>query len=506
MTAKLRVFLCVLVAAAVTTLASAAMAVTCTVNGTVAVEPLDGFYCDTSAVSNCAGWYETNLDSARGASAKRMQYMRIEVWQGANFLGKTHTTSNGTYSIAVTLPGGSCTGQQVSVQHWMERIHESDLNASTKRYRFSIVAYELGKPDSQMLSVWKPTTTHSLTGASTSVTVTFAANPASLWSRVANMYYTANSAITQVAGWSTLLAGHFANTSGGNNGIFRVIYGPDFAGGGGSMNPWDWAVVLGYETYNRGMVLRHEIGHAVREALHNRVCQFMGCSTYNYNYAPGYGIESCEYGSAAFNEGLASFFGVRSVTSADTNVWDCTCADNANQDVCSELSNATLGGDGVILNCAGGGSFIPVGDRWVSGSAWCKRVRQSQGCSGCAQDGNGYCVASGIYGWRNVVQVNRFMWDLIDTSSDGGYDDTDLTISSLVTAMQGMPASYGTDGSCRESERSSVSQCNPTADGDPVTAGSGSRDAYNTRDIAELVGGDMSGETAVNCVNWATDN
>lgn len=504
---SIRFYACILTVAAITSTASVASAVTCTIGGKVAVEPLDGYYCDTSAVSNCTGWREVDLDSARGASAKPLRYMRIEIWQGATYLAKTHTASNGTYNISFTLPGSTCTGQKVTVQHWMERIHESDFNVFPPRYRFSITAYDETLPESQMLGIWRINYNLTLTGSTTALSVTFPANT-TLQSRLANLYYTANSAITEVSTWTTRISGHFASKSGSNNGIFRLIYGPDNHGVGGGTNALDWAVVMQYDVYNRGMTTRHEIGHAVREALHNRVCQFMGCSSYLLNDLTlrNYFLDSCEYGSAAFNEGLANFFAMRSVTLNDTNVWHCTCADDANQDICSELSNGAVTGDGYIRCGAPYKDFVAIGDRWITSSGWCKKVKENLGCAGCSQDPNGYCTYSGLYGWRNVVQVARFLWDLIDTSTDGGYDTIDYTIGGFVTAMQGMSTGYGVDGSCRESERASVNDCNPVTNGDPVTGGTGSRDAYNIRDICDLLPENESWVQSINCVSFATDN
>ncbi|MBI3202782.1 MAG: hypothetical protein HYZ29_14685 [Myxococcales bacterium] len=491
----------------VITAAAPAAAATCTITGTVAVEPLDGYYCDTTFGNNCSGWKVVDLDAARGAAAKRLPYMRMEAWQGSNYLGKTHTSSTGTYSITFAVPGSTCAGQSVTMQHWMERIHEADLNASTKRYRFAVVAYDpaLGPNNtSQMLNRWKVLVPVSLTGANTSLTVTFAAN-SSLGSRLANMYFTVNSAITDIVTWTSRLDGHFSHASGGADGILRVIYGPDWAGGGGNATA-DWGLLMQYDTYNRGSVTRHELGHLVREALHDRACSLDRCSTYNLYSAGSYDADSCEYGSAAFNEGIASFFGIRSATTHDTNVWDCRCRDNGNQGICSQTSNNLTTPD-KVQDCTGGG-FVGVGDRWIVSSETCKRLSPTNGCSGCPTGADGFCIPlySALAGWRNVVQVMRFMWDLIDTSSDGGWDNVDYTAGSLVTAMQSMPTGFGEDGSCREPEHPPAQDCNPAVDGSPVSGGTGSRDAYNPRDISDLLPEDLANVMDINCVGFATDN
>lgn len=486
----------------------AAGAATCTINGTVAVEPLDGYYCDTTFGNNCSGWKVVDLDIARGAAAKRLPYMRIEVWQGSTFLGKTHASSTGAYSITFTVPQSFCSLASVTVQHWMERIHEADLNASTKRYRFAITAFVPGNPppEDQMVNRYIVPVSVPLTGTTTTLGVTFPANT-SLSSRLANLYFTVNSAISDIVTWTSRLDGHFRHTSGAANGIFRVVYGPEWGGGGGNFMD-GWGILLGYDTYNRGSLVRHELGHGVREALHDRKCGFSGCSSYNYYFVGGYGSDSCEYGSAAFNEGIASFFGIRSATTHDTNVWDCRCRDNNNQGICSQMSNNLTTPDRVQLCPDLDGDFVGVGDRWIVSSATCKRLNPNKGCYGCATGGDGFCTPlyNAFWGWRNIVQVQRFMWDLIDTNNEGGNDNVDYTAGSLITKMQAMPTGFGVDGSCRESERAPGQDCNPVIDGPPVSGGTGSRDAYNPRDISDLLPEDLANVMAINCVGFATDN
>ncbi|MBX3126297.1 MAG: hypothetical protein KF718_06250 [Polyangiaceae bacterium] len=254
-------------------------------------------------------------------------------------------------------------------------------------------------------------------------------------------------------------------------------------------------------------------GDRRREALHDRLCSFNGgpggngCSSYHYNFSGSYYSDSCEYGSAAFNEGIASFFGIRSATTHDTNVWDCRCRDN-NQGICSQMSNSLTTPDRVQLCPDLDGDFVGVGDRWIVSSATCKRLYRTSGCNDCQAGGDGYCTSgwNALLGWRNVVQVMRFMWDLIDTNNEGGNDDVDYTAGSLVTAMQSMPTGWGDDGSCRESEKVPGQFCNPLIDGYPVTGGTGSRDAYNPRDISDLLPENLANLMAINCVSFATDN
>ena len=142
------------------------------------------------------------------------------------------------------------------------------------------------------------------------------------------------------------------------------------------------------------------------------------------------------------------------------------------------------------------------------GSNYLGRLSPIAGCSGCPTGADGYCIPlyGALAGWRNNIQVMRFMWDLIDASTDGGWDSVDYTAGSLVTAMQSMPTGFGVDGSCRESERPPGQSCNPAVNGDPVSGGTGSRDAYNPRDISDLLPEDLTNVMDINCVGFATDN
>jgi hypothetical protein len=491
----------------------ASATVTCNIGGNFKVEPMDGFYCDTNHDPNCAGWAVIDLDAARGASAKAMRYMRVEFWQNGVFLKKVHTNSTGAYFTTLTLPGSTCVGQVITTQLWMERLHEDDLLSPTLRYRFAITVFDQLPPadGTFMTSRWtlnKPTT---LTATTTIVNYLFPWTPStnpSLETRLVNLYFVLDQAIGDIATWTANLDANFQSTSGAANGIFRVVYGPNLQGNGGNYGS-TWFVQVGYGTYNQSEIVRHELGHAVREAFHDRTCTIGNCTSYNYSFSGNYGTESCEYGAAAFNEGLASFIGVRSATATnDTNAWSCRCANNANQDVCSEVAAGSLTSDGVRACPAGspiGSQFYAIGDRWITNSGHCKRVQSAQGC-GCPADGAGYCLSTSVYGWRNWIQVQRYLWDIVDTSTDSGLDTTDESITTFAWAMEGTPTGYGVDGSCRESERASAVNCNPGVDGQPVTSGTGSRDAYNTHDISDLIAGSQSSLESINCVAHATDN
>lgn len=107
-------------------------------------------------------------------------------------------------------------------------------------------------------------------------------------------------------------------------------------------------------------------------------------------------------------------------------------------------------------------------------------------------------------------------WDLIDSSTDAGQDDANHSMSQLVGYFEGMACSGnqgGVDGSCEEHEVPAwcgpfplpPCECNPATDGDTSPNGTGTRDSYNTYDIAAMVPGDDSSERDLNCVQGAED-
>jgi hypothetical protein len=114
-------------------------------------------------------------------------------------------------------------------------------------------------------------------------------------------------------------------------------------------------------------------------------------------------------------------------------------------------------------------------------------------------------------GWQNQTQVQRLLWDMIDSSTDSGQDDTNESISSFVGFMAGMPCSEGTlhvDGTCNEpnNKLGSVLVCTPPDDTDVQSAPhQGTRHSYNVWDLAELIPGDQGSERTLNCVQGATD-
>ena len=205
--------------------------------------------------------------------------------------------------------------------------------------------------------------------------------------------------------------------------------------------------------------------------------------------------------------------------------WFCsTNAEAANlgggtgQNSCSECrTNAQADADRMI-DCGGtSNAFRGIGDDFATSASHCIRLKQGEGCdwtsSGCDDfsPADGWCDGNfyQTHGWRNHIQILRFYWDILDTSTDGGLDDTNLQmfgVNGFATAIEAMPCSAagaGTDGNCNEF---SSSPCNPLdANGLPVSPMTGSRDAYNPFDFAQFIPLNQDQERALNCVAGAGD-
>jgi hypothetical protein len=105
-------------------------------------------------------------------------------------------------------------------------------------------------------------------------------------------------------------------------------------------------------------------------------------------------------------------------------------------------------------------------------------------------------------------RITRFLWDMLDTSTDAGNDATDLNMPGFTTVMENMPCSgtdFGVNGSCNEFDRSTPSACSPATEGATSPTGTGTRDSYNAWDLAAAIQGDQSSERTLNCVQGATD-
>lgn len=489
--------------------AEASASTTCTVRGSYRVEPLDTWYCDTDHVTSCAGWNEVDLDQKRGANAAPLQHMRMVLRDSAgNQLDQTATGTDGSYSMSFVTLAASCAGQVVQVQNYFQRIHGDDHEAASPRSRFQIVNSN-NVTYHGLLNV-------PLTGAVTAQSRTYLATEDAINARMANVYYTINSLVTEVVSWSGRLNSLF--TGGGSTGqsVFQIKYWTANT----SLLWGTRALMVPYDGFADGAAMRHEISHSLHNAIHGGE-QLMSnknvsCMSYNHGGAEKHNRLSCEWGFTAMKEGLATFLAIRSLTAADTQVFTCTCdADPSNgdaQDVCSKRAVALVGAspdaDRISEACTDG-SVAGIGDVYSNSNATCARVSQDRGCdctdSPCEDE------FRTSQGWQNETQVERFLWDMIDASTDGGQDDTNESINSFVAMLEAMPCDSGTlnvDGTCNEPNRMSGGSlaCTPNDDTsvlDPPHGGT--RHSYNVWDFAEMIPGDQVEERILNCVQGATD-
>ena len=482
--------------------------VTCTLRGRRTIEPLDSYFCD-NASSDCTGWLEQDLHRARTGDLgpRPLQYLRIDLYQGNKFLLTTHTDANGDWAASVRLPGDTCVDQQVDVRWVFARVHEDDLNASNTRYRFYITS---NNADASRYTFNRVR----LSGTVTSYDHTTPSSTTSEAARIANVFYTANSTVRELVRWTGRLNQAFASRNLREGGAMRIRY--DAANAGVFSTAEDqprWRVNLGYETYNRGAYLRHEIGHLVHMATHSGRMSLV-CNSDNLGSVRGRSDTGCDHGFNALLEGLPSLIGMRTIFDSNTNGngWWCTCGDNGNQNVCSDSIATALRDNDRIVGCTAG-VFSGVADDFATTAANCSRLRRQDGC--CDLDTCGACGTAGDcaqsfwqrHGWRNTRQIHRFLWDLLDSTTDGGQDDTDLTMAGangFIAILENMPCDagvFGVDGTCNEGARASASQCveSNSATAPPADA-NGTRDTYNVWDVAWLVPGDQENERVINCV------
>jgi hypothetical protein len=299
-----------------------------------------------------------------------------------------------------------------------------------------------------------------------------------------------------------------------------------------------WSIDLDASTYDLGGLVRHEVGHMVHFAVHDR-SQNWGCNSDALANVAGRKATSCEWGYQAMLEGLPTFFAVRSITSNDTNVWFCQCADAANQDQCSEVASGASGFDNDrIQGCPDGEAWgwRGIGDAFAFSRDQCTRVRKVEGCSVftdtnqngvwnegetqyCSSSSGGVCTDYWKHGHRNTVQVVRFFWDVLDASNEaplesyGHIDDTTLAMDGaggLVSVFESMPCPGTGEGHCSEPSWQAPT-CYPasaTASGTWWPMGF-TRDSYNPYDFGQLIAGVDEGsatsELQLNCMGWAGD-
>jgi hypothetical protein len=509
--------------------ASRAHAVSCTINGTVSIEPQDSFYCDTSILgsSACNNWREVDLDTG----SKPMQYMWIAVVpHNGTQNGTIRTDANGNWTATVWVNAAQCLGQEVDIEYRFARLSEftggfqTGLPLGQPVYRFRIVDVDEGNPgledDVPGNALHVKEVNEDLDGPTTTVSQTWGRGSTAKTTRYANAYYTANSMLKEITTWSSNLNDRFSSTN--PNNILRIALEDTWDTGGA------WAgghqVMLSWNAYGAGGVLRHEIGHIVHGYVHhgdrNANCGGYGFNESSCTAGKCLSTRSCDYGSTAFGEALATLFGVRSLTSNDTHVWSCGCFDGAiggqNYDICSQHAAATFDGDNDwFFDCVGGQpqTFWHMGDDHSSSPANCVRLNKEGGCN--CTGASDICPTAFVSttGWRNGAQITRFLWDMLDASTDGGQDNDDFGITDIIAVLEAMPCSgshEGEDGSCEEQ---ASTPCDPpdgpdelVADGGPPPNGpSPNRDSYNVYDLGEALPNSQGNERVLNCVQGALD-
>ena len=275
-------------------------------------------------------------------------------------------------------------------------------------------------------------------------------------------------------------------------------------------------------------MIRHELGHIVHGQIHHRERDATCGDSDNYRLPTTSYNRNCEYGSTATKEGIPNFIAVRSIVDNSNKAFYCKCLDpvegsGANLDLCSELAQqSTSDPDGDSLtDCVDDGIqrldisdyFAGVGDYWSVGPSTCVRLRADEACDCNASPCNTSDYQS--MGWRNPIQIMRFLWDMVDTPTDGGLDDATYSIGTFVSSMESMPCAGskgGVDGSCEEQAVPVFPlclfppcTCNPASDGATTPSGTGTRDSYNMYDIAEVLPNNENAERTLNCVQGAPD-
>lgn len=485
-----------------------AVAATCTITGSVRLESEDSYYCDTNHTS-CTGWFEVDLDSKTGANAVPLRYMEVDVYVGGSQIGRAFSDANGAYSVS--FQNSICAGSNVQLVFVFARVHESDRFAPTPRYRFHVTTSSGNS--------WSASIPVTLTGTTTNYSYTFT-RPASTAGRFANVYYTFNSALTEVISWSNRLLNYsyFNATFIGNR--FQVWH---YSGSG----PGEWGldhIKVAWGNHHRGNGNRHEFGHTIHHIVNQELrtdCRH----SYDYQYtsmnnAPSYGFRDCEWGYTAVDEAMALFFATRSVTVAN-NAWACSCGSTSNQDLCTETAVSSFSGvdsDRMKFCPSTSDRFIGIGDAFANSTARCANLGQTpgntEGCD-CDPDDGTLCPISNpnfrlTQGWMNRVQVARFLWDMIDSQNETN-DNENFTMPSLIASMESMPCTFdgvGVDGNCNEFQQSkTVPRCNPVSGNSLNISQSTPKSVhkYNVWDLAELFPGDQGSERILNCVQGAID-
>lgn len=505
----------------------------CTVTGNVTIDSSDSYYCDTTWGNNCAGWREVNLDSV----SQPMRFLAVEIWDGngTTRLGKTHTLSNGSFSRTVLMPGNDpCAGRAFRLAVDMRRVHEDDLNVATPRYRFKVTRSILNNE----IDSYKYGSNRTLTGDTTVANWHFSrvalGSPETESSAVANLYYMTNSMLTQAVTWEPFIGFKFESTNEAAGGIYRIRY--SLSGGqnpcgqvGGCAPLVGWGVHVNNIAGN-GMLMRHEIGHSVHQAIHGKQTQFTNCTSASYGGSTDRDHQGCEWGSYITLEMFVNVLAYRSIVDEDVaeNVWRCGATTSGrlqtmtqpqlSQDFCNACRANALADDDRILNCPNTTHlFAGIGDDFASSNQHCTRLQTTLGCNCPDTNGDAVCddfQSAQSLGWRNPVNFERFLWDVLDANSEGALDTNDLDIFDLVDAMYGMgyldiPIPWGADGTCWEHQTANGNNCLPASASASVPPGpiaaAGTRDGYNAIDFAQAIPGSQGNEMQLNCVQGAPD-
>lgn len=535
----------VIVASVVTLLAlisvRPAQAATCTIVGEVQIDVMDSYYCDKPSGggpltdAQCAGWKEVDLNT----EPRRMRFMRIEVKNPANgsVVARGATDQSGDFTIAFDsslLGSATCAGKSVNVVLHLLRVHENDINLASPRMRFAVTNLNGSLIHSFTKAMPTP-----LTGATTVYSHKFEDNHG-VFERNASVYYTANSAITQMILWHADIDAYFS----------RLLAYPFFVkingaagSGGGSADAIGRSLTLGQEMYGRGDLMRHELGHIIHFIAHRGI-PTGHCSSYRYgndssNMGIGqHGAYTCEWGYAATTEGMASFFGIRSLVTDETNpsVWSCGCFDPMVSNVCSAgVATMAADPDDAITDC-----LVGVGDAFAFNTldTKCARVKRGNnngcntcngiGCTSCpdlptvgppAQPADFICDNFVDLGFRNEINVLRWMWDMVDPHLEAGaaFDDTDRSVEGIIADLLASRCdTAGVDDDCDEPNPCSVGDrpcpdeervCFPANDlyGSAPALATGTRDAYNAADMNQLFNSNSNVELTNNCLVGATD-
>jgi hypothetical protein len=234
------------------------------------------------------------------------------------------------------------------------RVHEADVGLPNPNYRFQIVNYE-GLTHQE--TIQKTTN-----GTNTFVEKVYKrATTIGLFARVANTYYTVNSAVKEMIWWHPSINLYFDAPYGN---VFKV--NSSLAVQGAFALPANREIHLHPEDYLTGSVARHELGHVVQWIIHggNRNGK---CGSYWLGNVDGHGYNSCEWGVSAMDEAVANFFAARSITGND-NAFICGCRDVYYPAHCSDAAALILLGDPEqdgVGSCTNG-ALAGIGDVWFS--------------------------------------------------------------------------------------------------------------------------------------------